>query len=267
MVTQEDKAFLLSLRQTDIDRNFLERNFVYHYNPETRKVEKPRFIWSDEFSLKKGECNNKEDISCTNVGLFIFNKFIVENLLEPVMTYWNEPITKKTLGKFEVNISEGVKNDLLTLEDYAEYQNRLQWLLSIHTMVSGSFTEKTIVPLKSIIAKRNKLLKDNAEKIAEGDGVEAVKIEKELLAAAKKELANEPGMDMFDSGARGNFDNNYKCNSIMHGPIFDPVSRKYKVATNSFSEGIQKENISASANSVIQGQYPKALGAYVSDCI
>lgn len=263
MITQEDKSFLVSLRQSDIDRNFIERNFVYHYNPETKKVEKPRFIWSDEFSLKKGECNNKEDIQRTNVGLFIFNKFIVENLLEPVMTYWNEPINKKTLGKFEANISEGIKNDLLTLDDYAEYQNRLQWVLSIHTMVSGSFTEKTIVPLKSIITKRNKLLKDNAEKLAEGDAVEAVKIEKELLADAKKELANEPGMDMFNSGARGNFDNNYKCNSIIRGPVFDPISGKYKMAPNSFSEGLQKENIPEFASAVTMGQYPKSVGTAV----
>lgn len=263
MLSQEDKTFLISLKQTDIDRNFIERNFIQHYNPETKKIEKPRFVWSDEFSLKKGECHNKDDIKRTNVGLFIFNKFIVENLLENVTDYWNTPLDKKSLGKFENGINEGLKNDVIDLNDYAEYQNRLQWILSIHSMVCGSFTEKTIVPLKGVIAKREKLLKEKADKLAEGDAVEAVKIESELISEAKKELKGDPGMELFDSGARGNFNNNYKCNSIIRGPVFDPVTGKYKVAPNSLSEGLRKENIPESTNSIIQGQYPKSVGTAV----
>lgn len=256
-MTQEDKAFLIGLKQSDIDRNFIESHFVQHYNPETKKIEKPRFTWSDEFALKKGECHNKEDIKRTNVGLFIFNKFVVENLLEDVTGYWNTPLDKKALGKFEVNINEALKNDVLTLDDYAEYQNRLQWILSIHSMVCGSFTEKTIVPLKGVIAKRNKLLKEKAEQLEAGDAIEAVKIESELIAEAKKELKGDPGMELFDSGARGNFNNNYKCNNIIRGPVFDPVTGKYKIAANSFSEGLKKENIPEFASAVIASQYPK----------
>lgn len=266
MISQNDREFLINLKQVDIDRNFIEDNFVKHYNPITKKIENPRFNWDDEFVLKPGECNNKETLT-TNAGLFIFNKFIVENLLEPVMTYWNETITKKTLAKFENNISEGLRNDLLTIDDYAEYQNRLQWILSIHTMVCGSFTAKTIAPLKDVIKKRDRLLKENEEKLKTGDAIVAAKIETELLNDAKKELAGDPGMELFDSGARANFDNNYKCNNIMKGPVFDPIDGKYKIAPTSFSEEMKKENIPEFASGVVQGQYPRRFGAYMSDHI
>ena len=182
------KEFLVGLKQEDITRDLIEENLVNHYDPQTKKLVKPKFHWSDEFSLKKGECHNDTDIAKTNVGLFIYNKFIIENLLEDILGYWNEPITDKVLGKIEGKINEALVKDKITVDDYAEYENRLQWILAIHTMVCGSFTKASISPNKEIIAKRDRLNKANKEKLDAGDAITAIKIENELIEDAKKKL-------------------------------------------------------------------------------
>lgn len=256
MLSDVHKQFLLGLKQSDITRDLIEDNLAFHYDADAKKVVPPKFKWSDEFSLKKGQCHNDKDIPKTNVGLFIINKFLIEDLLEKVLGYWNETITDDVLGKMEAKICEALETDVITTEDYAEYQNRLQWILSLHTIVCGSFTKGIAGPMKSIISKRDKLTKENKDAIDNGDAVAALKIEKELIEDAKKELKNDPGMELFDSGARGNFNNNYKSISIQKGPVFDPISGKYKIATTSFSEGIKKDNIPVMASSIVQGAYP-----------
>lgn len=257
------KEFLVGLKQEDITRDLIEENLVNHYDKATKKLVKPKFHWSDEFSLKKGECHNDTDIAKTNVGLFIYNKFIIENLLEDILGYWNEPITDKVLGKIEGKINEALVKDKITVDDYAEYENRLQWILAIHTMVCGSFTKASISPNKEIIAKRDRLNKANKEKLDAGDAITAIKIENELIEDAKKKLEGDPSMELFDSGARGNFANNYKNISIQRGPVKDPISGKYRINTRSFSEGIEKENIPEMASTIVQGAYPKAVGTRV----
>lgn len=263
MLKQGDKEFLLSVKHLDITKQFIEENFIEHYDSENKKVVKAKYSWQDEFSLKKGEYHNKEDIERTNVGLFIFNKLVIEDLLEDIIGYWNTPFTKKVLGKFESLISEALKNDRFTVDQFAEYENRLQWILALHPMICGSFTEKTIVPLKGVIAKRNKLIKENEEALNNGDVVKAIQIEGELLEEAKKELKGDPGMEIFDSGARASFDNNYKTSMIMKGPVLEPISGKYKIVSTSYTEGVKKENIPEYSSSVTQVQYPKSVGTAV----
>lgn len=262
-ISEKDRMFLVNLKQEDITRKFIEDNFVSHYNKDTKKVEEPRLSWQDEFYLKPGECHNKSAIAKTNVGLFIVNKFIFEGILDDVLGYWNETISDGVLGKIEDKIHKALLDDKISVDDYAEYQNRLQWILAIHTMVCGSFTPKTMAPLKKVTALRDKLFKENADALAKGDAVTALKIEKELLEEAHKELDGDPGMELFDSGARGNFNNNYKCINVMRGPIFDMISGKYKIAKSSFNEGIDRDNIPELGSTVTMGAYPKAVGTAV----
>ena len=258
-----DKKWLLSLKHDDITKELIEKNFAYRYNKETKKVTPPRLQWTDEFSLAKGEYFNTTAVSKTNVGLFIFNKLIIEDLLEDVLGYWNTTITNKVLGQMEDKICKALFEDKITPEDFAEYENRLQWILAIHTMVCGSFTKKTLMPLPEITKERDKLFKENENALANGDAVTALKIEGKLLDDAKKLIKNDPGMDLYASGARGDFNNNYKTIAVMKGPIFDPITGKYKVAKNSFLEGIAKNDIPEYGSTVTMGAYPKAVGTQV----
>lgn len=263
MLSDIDKRFLLGLKQSDITRTLLEKNFASHYDRKARKVIPARLSWDEEFSLKKGEYFNKEDIKRTNIGLFIFNKFVVENLLEKVLGYWNTPISDKVLGGIEDMICKALFEDVITSADFAEYEDRLQWILTIHTMTCGSFTPNTLRPLPQIVKKRDKLFAENKEALDNGDAIIALKIEKELIEDAKVALKGDPGLDLYNSGARGSFDNNYKNIAIMKGPLFDPLTGKYKNIRTNFLEGIAKEDIPQMATTVVSAAYPKAVGTQV----
>ena len=70
-------------------------------------------------------------------------------------------------------------------------------------------------PNEKVIKLRDELFKKYSKEISEGDLATVGKIEKELLELAKKELKGNPGMDIYDSGSRGSFSNNYKNTAIM----------------------------------------------------
>ena len=77
---------------------------------------------------------------------------------------------------------------------------------------------------------------------------------------AREELKGDPGMDLYNSGARGSFDNNYKNIAVIKGPVYNPVTDKYDFVSSNFMEGIKKEEIPIVANSIPAGAYPKAVG-------
>ena len=81
---------------------------------------------------------------------------------------------------------------------------------------------------------------------------------------AKKELEGDPGMMLYDSGARGSFGNNYKNMCVMKGPVMNSNTGKYEVVQTSFMEGIEKKDIPTMGTSVVSGAYPKAVGTGVA---
>ena len=58
--------------------------------------------------------------------------------------------------------------------------------------------------------RKEELFKEHKEELENGDVITAVKIENELTSMAESELKGDPGMDLYNSGARGKFANNYK---------------------------------------------------------
>lgn len=266
MVTQKDKEYLLSIKPEDIDYDLL----VSLFGDKTKKVNgkvvviPSRFNTHDEFVLKAGEYHNKTQVT-TNVGLFIYNKYIIEGRFEEVLGYWNTPIDKKQLGAIESKLSKALLNKHITVESMVAYLDRTQWLsMKFHAVISGSFTMNTLKPNPKAMAVRDKYVKENKKALDEGDVTLAVKMEREVMETAKKELSGDTGMDLYDSGARGSFGNNFKTISLMKGPIYNPILGRAEIVTTNFMEGIAKKDIATYANGVIAGAYPKAVGTQES---
>ena len=261
-----EKKFLLGLKPEDITFELLLELFADKSKVVNGKVQviPSRIKTSDEFVLEKGEYFNTEKVT-TNAGLFIYNKLIVERELQKVLGYVNEPINSSVLGKIEEKLSKALLNDEITVDAMVNYLNRTQWLSKqFHSVISGSFTMNTLKPSPKVMKLRNKLLKENADKIAEGDVITAIKIEKELLKAADEELSDDPGLDLYKSGARGSFGNNFKNISVMKGPVFNPTTGEFDIVTSNFMEGIRKEELPVYGNAIITGAYPKAIGTATS---
>lgn len=266
MVTQKDKEYLLSIKPQDINYDLLVELFGDKCERVNGKVHRKgsRFNTYDEFILKPGEYFNKTQVT-TNVGLFIYNKFIVEGRFEDILGYWNNTIDKKQLGALESKLSKALLNKHITVEQMVQYLDRTQWLsMKFHAVISGSFTMGTLKPNAKAMAVRDKYVKEHKKELDEGDVTTAIKMEREVMETAKNELKNDSGMDLYDSGARGSFGNNYKNISLMKGPVYNPILGRAEIVTTNFMEGIAKKDIATYANGVIAGAYPKAVGTQES---
>ena len=272
-LSDKDKAYLLSLKPGDITFELLLDLFAdksqLDKDPKgltgTRlKVIPCRIKTSDEFDLAANEYFNKEKVH-TNAGQFIYNKLIVEKNLSGVLGYIDKPINSSVLGGIEDKLSKALLNDVITVDQMVEYLNTTQWLsMQFHSVLASSFTMKSLKPIPKVVQTRNKLIKENKDKLDKGDVDAAVKIEKQLLAIADEELKGDVGMNLYKSGARGSFGNNFKNISVMKGPVFNPVTGQFDVVTSNFMEGINKDEIPVYGNAIITGAYPKAIGTAVS---
>jgi hypothetical protein len=263
---ENEKKYLLSLKPEDITFDLLVDLFGDKSKVEKGKVKvvPSRIKTSDEFVLEKGEYINSERVT-TNAGLFIYNKLIVERELKDVLGYVNVTINSGQLGAIEDKLSKALLNDDIAVEAMSSYLNRTQWLsMQFHSVISGSFTMGTLKPLPGVMKQRNQMLKDNREKLDKGDVVAAAKIEKDLLKVAEEELKHDHGLDLYKSGARGSFGNNFKTISVMKGPVFNPSTGEFDIIESNFMEGIRKEDIPSFGNSVVTGAYPKAIGTATS---
>ncbi len=265
-VSQAEKEELLSLRPEDISFDKIVELFGSKMSKKNGKVDikKSRFETTDILELKKDDYFNDKDIT-TTVGRFIFNKLIVERDLVKVLGYINEPVTGGSLGKIDDILAKALLRDDITTEVMANYLDRLQWLsMQAHTVICGSFTMGILKPVPEMRKTRDKLIKENKDKLEAGDLMTAVKVEKEALAVAVDKIKNDPGMDLFNSGARGSLGNNYKNISVMKGPIFNPSTGKFDVVESNFMEGIRKEELPIYGNAIVTGAYPKAVGTATS---
>lgn len=254
-ISDEEKKYLLSINYADIDYNLLMGLFSDTY--ENGKIKKSKFEPQDVFLLKKGEYINTENMD-TTVGMFIFNKFIIEPRFSKVVGYVNYTINSKGLKNLESQLSEFLRDDIITSEDFADYLMRIQWFGNkLHEPLASSFTMRGIKPIDKVIKERDRLIKENQKALEKGDIIVMSEIESKLVKMAEEEIGDDPSMDLYYSGARGSISNNYKQLSIVKGPIMNLASGKYEFVENNFYEGISKDKISSTGSNVVNGAYPK----------
>lgn len=277
VISDIEKQKLLALKPEDISYTLAQDLFgvhakkvkkVYMVNgkPKEREeviTEEPKMIPQDRFKLKAGEYFNKEDIE-TTVGLFIFNKLLIEKDLKDIVGYVNHTLRAGDLDDITNKITKAqLSNPDTKLEK--KYKNDLEWLgMRWHALLCSSFTPKTFKPIPSVTSERDKLYEQNKEAVEKGDAITVNKIENTLIDKAKKELSGDPGLMLYDSGARGSFANNYKNMCITKGVVYNPITGKNDVVEKGFMEGIDKKSLAPIGNSIVAGAYPKAIGTAVS---
>ena len=141
------------------------------------------------------------------------------------------------------------------------------YLYQIHAIVSTSFTsfsEQTIVVKPEVKKYKQELLKKYQKELEEGNTRVSEKIENALIEKAKQSFGDDYGMNLYTSGARGNIRNNYKNMFLYRGAVFNPATEKYDIIQSSLIEGVKKNEIGPSANTIINGAYPKAVDTKVS---
>ena len=197
----------------------------------------------------------------TTVGIWIFNKYFIEEDFFHIFKYINKNVNKGLFGDINTELSYALAEDRITTTQLANYSMKCQLFMSYVSVLSPNYTEKMLTCTKAINLKKRELLKKYAKEIEAGDEVAATKMEKELLDFAIEYMGNDPSMDMFLSGSRGSIGNNFKNMFVMKGVIKDPdpdAKQPYKVATSNYIDGISAEEYALFANSLAAGPYSRA---------
>lgn len=258
MVTRlpdKDKEYLLSLTPKDITFELFVELIGKRAKRENGKIkiQEPRMKMYAEFDLNPNEYFNKTKVT-TTVGEFLVNKFLVEEHFQDVLGYINEPINGGKLKQIESTLANALLTDKIDTLTFATYLNKMQWVsLQLHTVVCGSFTMNTLKPSPKVIKERERLIKENRKAIESGDAIVGAQIENQLIDIAKKELAGDHGLDLYNSGARGSFGNNYKNIAVMRGPTPNPGTGGFDISQSNFMEGIKKDELHIFGNSIVMG--------------
>ena len=258
LITSQEKEYILSIKHDDVTKTLLQELFASHYDTTKQQVIPPKFHTYDEFTLKKGESFNTSDVK-TNCGLHIVNIFLYEPLKE-ITGYIDFELSAKNAEKVDALIDNALLENRITADQYVTYLNDSAWLkFIINTEVCTSLTLKSMQELPEVAKAKKEMIKTYKKELDAGDVPTASKMEKELLTIAKNVMKDDPSMELMDSGARGSFDASYKRAQVMNGPVFNSSKGRYEIMTNSLASGIDKNDIPALANTVVDSAYSKAV--------
>ena len=263
-VEGKDKELLLSLSDVDIHLDRLKDLFAVDENDKSMfEAEDILNVTYAEFEKSIGVLRtiNKGSIS-TTVGRYIFNIFINDKdnqYFYKTCGFVNDPLNKGNIKKFEKKMADALLMDEITTDDYFDFIDRRNWIAyNVVSFLSPSLTSNVLIPRKNVTDKKKQLLKKYEKELKEDPVNTSAKIEKELLELAKGNLKGDSGLAIFDSGARANYDNNFKNMSVMRGVMIG-IDGKVVFSPNSLVEGIDKESIDGYANNLVSGSYGRAI--------
>ena len=267
VVSEDVKKELLALDSKKLTVNDIARLFgnttkIGKDKKKAFEVTKPKYNSQDIVVLQAGEYTNEKEVT-TTVGRILFNKLMLEGtaILDLIPNrFFNEEVNAKKFGKLRDIVASGVMNGKLKIiPDVIDFtRNNEFWGLNLVAIFGTSYSMETIVPNKELLRKKDELLaqaKANGGRLAD-----FTEVEDKLVAEADRITAGTPGKFLFDSGARGSFENDFKNMAIAVGAVENPITGNYDFMTSSYMTGLRKEDLPAAANSVLNAEYPKAIG-------
>lgn len=253
-LSQPEITYLLSIKPDDINKDLLESFFAY------KKDKDPRFSPQDKFILPKNTLYNDKDIQ-TNVGRYIVNLHLLAvDKLGKILGYINKPFDKGVTGWIDSTLAKCLLNDEINNSIYFEYIDRLQWIgyTINHFMVASMNLDLIELPEKTQELK-NELLSKYEDKIKDGDTKLLNKVQDELLDSAKKEIKDNPSYEIYASGAKGKFSNNYKVSSIIRGEVKNLGTGESSISTDSLVDGNTPENLDILGDLLVSAPYSRAV--------
>ena len=261
-----ETSLLLKKNPNEFDFDYLVSLLGEIKNKENLGVNKPKYEPNDIVIIKPNMYKgNKEEIR-TTVGRVIYNKLIVEKIgLEKSLGFMNFALSSKGNKKLEAILAKDILNEKITVDQMRKYVEVRDWIgYQLHAVISTSFTPGTTKIHPEVAKLRDELIKKYKKELDAGDNRISEMIENQLIERTKELLKDDPGMDLYVSGARGSVENNLKNITLMRGAIFNSATGKYDIVQKSLMDGIDRKDITSASNSILAGAYPKSVGTQVS---
>jgi hypothetical protein len=180
------------------------------------------------------------------------------------MPYANEVMLAKKFKAMDKKIAAALKDDIITTQQLIKYIDTRDWFgLTLHAVVTTSFTANTVKTPASVKALKKKLFNENKEALAKADVTVMDKIASELLKANIEAIGDDLGLDLYLSGARGSLGNHMKNMMLTRGAVQNG-NGTYDIVENGLFDGLQVKDIPATGNSIVQGAYSKSVEPQIS---
>ena len=221
----------------------------------------PRFNTYDTIDIPKGAYGkskkNKSQFT-TTIGLYIFNKGCIEDLSD-VLGYINEPITADKYDEINEMISYARLEDKITIQQLKDFIMQSQIYMSCTSALAPSHTMTLILASEAIEKKKAELIKNKYGEAIKNKDIKAMDaLDKELLDYAKELLKDDPSADMFNSGARSSWGNNFRNMYVTRGAV-RLTDGSFDIVTSSYMSGLDKEDLVKANDAAVGGPFSRAV--------
>lgn len=219
----------------------------------------PRFNPYDIIEVPEGYYGatkkNKNSFK-TTIGIWIFNKSFIEPMAD-VLGYYNQTINGKTYDAINSKISYGVIEGTITIEQLKHFIMQTQILMSCTSAICPSHTMDMILLTTKAEKKKKEIEAKYKNEIENNDLVAMKAVEDELIAWAKDQLKDSESVDMYNSGARSSWDNNFKNMYLVKGPA-KLTDGSYAYISSSYISGLDKKDLAVTNDAAVGGPYSRS---------
>lgn len=256
----KDIEYLLAITEDECTKLSFAMDMFGEFN-DTRRFQ-PYDLVDIPVGSYGPEGNKNTNIIKTTVGIWVFNKAFIEQDLFELFGYINEPITSKMFKKINKQVSYAVVEDKVPLDALKRLITKTEKFQPYCNILSASITENMMSIPKAISKKKQELLKKYEKELDEHDPVVSQKIEQELIKDCKEMLKYDPSIDMINSGAKIDWNNNFKNMFVMKGASKNPdplnPNGEYTVIKSDLTTGIKPDEYAAFSDSLAFGPYARA---------
>lgn len=256
----KDIEYLLAITEDECTKLSFAMDMFGEFN-DTRRFQ-PYDLVDIPVGSYGPEGNKNSNIIKTTVGIWVFNKAFIEQDLFELFGYINEPITSKMFKKINKQVSYAVVEDKVHLDALKRLITKTEKFQPYCNILSASITENMMSIPKAISKKKQELLKKYEKELDEHDPVVSQKIEQELIKDCKEMLKDDPSIDMINSGAKIDWNNNFKNMFVMKGASKNPdplnPNGEYTVIKSDLTTGIKPDEYAAFSDSLAFGPYARA---------
>lgn len=257
MLNDKERHEIFSLKPNDITQRKLVELFAANRQREAR------FETNDRFELTSRLFHNKETIE-TTVGRYIWNMFVLPDVYLKKHGYVNEPMNSGNLSDLETKMANMLLTEEMKTEDYIEYMRKGEWLAgAIVAYISPSYHMSTVESIPELEVMKENLMREYANKIAEGDINTLSMIDDTLVAEAKRIMQSNPEKYRTAEWANAgvyNINNNYRKTNIATGLQRRPSNEdEYFYVSSNYMDGLEKKDYSINSNLAIVGGLSRGL--------
>lgn len=204
----------------------------------------------------------------TSLGRVIFNEVLFGHF--PNYTFLNEDMTAKRVNSVMDEYANQLSLGKLDIEDYKMLLNKYEQLgFGITDLVSPSLSHSMLVKDDKVFNKKmEEIYSKYKTRIEEEQDVAAMdSFKHEMVEFSKEHYKDDPMSEVYESGAKPKWDNDFATLKIALGAIPDPGTGKIRLVKNNYKTGMDVKDIQAVANLQIFGAYSRAqdtaLGGYM----